>query len=1232
MDEDGHVFKKRDLRAKARRMPDSLSDFYELGIVDLLENDERPTFLLDIGARGSFDGSDAPLVYFNDSLKSTSDVLEQIKLLYSPVDGIHDLPSKAFRKWTLRTPKAVDTHLTRSRSACKLFLQFIWTTVTVRGRWILVSGIPIAIMDDLQNDDSDTIVPASTTLDGIHGDAQNFDFQGTAGKRLDWTLPGSCFETNSHIKWVRDFDWSSTPLSDMKKWPDQLRLAVNLVMSDPSPAVIYWGQELTTIYNEAYISTFKAKHPWALGRPFCEVYSDIAIEFKDFHDSVWEQGRERGRATSADEQRFVMVMDSKCPEETFFSYTVLPVLGPMASVGGFYATFKDVTRTVLATRRASTLRAVIDANANGMDPELFWRKLVDALSFNESDVVSVLAYSVRGMRRHEASITTANSAKTTVLEAFSTVPMDDRGVPRAHNLLEKNVDLAAIIDEVLRTGLTRTYNLNDLILAESFVRPGLQLSNKTIPKQLAFCSTDPHLSSQGILAIALNPLRPYDTDYQHFLENMAREISSALAAFDRARFAAQAILESESRFSQMTATSPAAHFEINLEGQLLYVNDRWHSITGMPRPGHEIPAMSWLQLIHEPDLPVTEVEWGKLQEGKSVSFEVRMKKEWQAINPFSGETLNLEYTWVLAMASQHTTKNGPTIMGCLVDINRQKWAEDFHKRKTQEAIELKHQQERFIDMTSHEMRNPLSAIFQCADSIVSLLEDSVERMADGLGTDRAGGVTSSEPLKNCIEAAQTILLCAQHQKRIVDDVLVFSKMDANMIEITPVDSNPKRLLESGLSIFASELRANDTRMEFRVDESYEQLRVDRVRLDPSRLLQILINLTTNALKFTISEMKERRIVVSLGASTMPSSYLASDDVGFTYLPRSMDNVDPTMGPEWGSGDPIYLHFSVQDTGRGINEAEMKQLFMRFQQASPRTHVEYGGSGLGLHIARKLTEMQGGQIGVSSERGKGSTFSFYIKARRCNPADISQPAPQAAALSFPEESGSPNVLIPAAQQSRSLHRLRESASVHGLQKLNILIVEDNVVNQKVLRKQLQSLGWNVWVANHGLEALEALKQTIFWSLPGLSDGRQRLDLVLMDIEMPTMDGLTTTKVIRKLQDDGKIKGHVPIIAVSANARAEQIASATAAGMVRLHNLFFVMKQILIRTRMMLSPSHSAYLNLSLRLNSSLRVEELIEEKTHIVHLDDTRLRGWTASLVTKLGPTAANQILNPPLTG
>ena len=117
-------------------------------------------------------------------------------------------------------------------------------------------------------------------------------------------------------------------------------------------------------------------------------------------------------------------------------------------------------------------------------------------------------------------------------------------------------------------------------------------------------------------------------------------------------------------------------------------------------------------------------------------------------------------------------------------------------------------------------------------------------------------------------------------------------------------------------------------------------------------------------------------------------------------------------------------------------------------------------------------------------------------------------------------------------------------------LKILIVEDNIVNQKVLAKQLQKAGCIVHVANHGGEAIEFLKTTIYYTAPEAQTKGLDLNVILMDLEMPVMDGITCAKTIRKMEEEGELRGHIPVIAVTANAREKQIETALHSGMVSL----------------------------------------------------------------------------------
>lgn len=536
--------------------------------------------------------------------------------------------------------------------------------------------------------------------------------------------------------------------------------------------------------------------------------------------------------------------------------------------------------------------------------------------------------------------------------------------------------------------------------------------------------------------------------------------------------------------------------------------------------------------------------------GEPVSHEIRLRALFKGADKIGDEEIDGPI-WIIAAAYPEKAEDGTVVgvLGCLTDISRQKWAEDFQKRKMLEAVELKRQQENFIDMTSHEMRNPLSAIIQCADMIgISVKE------FDG-GTNDV--VLPREAVHGYADAASTIILCAQHQKRIIDDILTLSKLDSDLLVVTPTEVQPLLIIKSALKIFDGELQKSDVALRFHVSSSFEELNVDWIKLDPSRLIQVLINLVTNAIKFTQTQPK-RNIAITVSVALEPPS-----TPGLIYLSRTNSHKENTPESEWGDGEIIYLHIEVQDSGRGLDESERNLLFKRFSQASPRTHVQYGGSGLGLFISRELTELQGGQIGVASKAGAGSTFAFYIRTRRCDPPDDKDSFVPQMDAQAQNNIITNNSLARVKGPIRHTLKSRRSQSPASSTPKHILIVEDNIVNQKVsdslailgfkltsrqvLSKQLRSAGCIVSVANHGLEALEFLEKSSFSTtlpegVPGVP-----CNILLMDLEMPVMDGLTCVREIRKWEIEGKVKGRVPVIAVTANARSEQIARAKEAGM-------------------------------------------------------------------------------------
>lgn len=447
--------------------------------------------------------------------------------------------------------------------------------------------------------------------------------------------------------------------------------------------------------------------------------------------------------------------------------------------------------------------------------------------------------------------------------------------------------------------------------------------------------------------------------------------------------------------------------------------------------------------------------------------------------------------------------------------------------------------------------------------------------ADGILTtlDEDKSVQVGNTNSSVLEATQTIILCAQHQKSLVDDILTLSKLDSNLLVITPDRVQPPHLVAKVLRMYEAELQRAGVEATLHIEDSYTRILQyqDYVMLDPSRLLQVVINLLTNAIKFT-QYMDERRITVHLSASRETPKGISHN---LEFIPqRTKTHEQPiNTSADWGEGEDLYLQLTVQDTGRGLTDEEMKLLFQRFSQASPKTYKQYGGSGLGLFISRELTELQGGQIGVSSKgAGKGSTFAFYVRARKCAIQDDRDAAPSIGLNHVWNTPVTGSTVLPRANDDQSLvaqlpstKKRTHSLMVHNPKKgpsplmphlsqpLTVLIVEDNLINQKVMAQQLKKLGCVVHIANHGLEAIAFLQQTDFWASPPYDPSSpppsplQPLSCVLMDLEMPIMDGLTCVRELRSMQAAGQLKAHVPVIAVTANARIEQIAVAIEAGM-------------------------------------------------------------------------------------
>ncbi|KAM0564582.1 hypothetical protein ACHAPJ_000797 [Fusarium lateritium] len=1179
----------------SRSLPPGLQMLQGVGAIEFLEQDERPTFLIDLDNAANAGRAGLHILYYNASLRGAHEILQYLSV--DQEDAGSETDFGRFKSWIMAPSKA----RVPSESATHVYAGITWTLSTLRRRFRFVSAqasyatprnsTALPLIDETAASEARSVgqspempvtpdaelVDAPDYFGDVEPDDANFDsrpadadaimegteprlhpddftnqvFQSQPARNIfDWTKIPISDTLPAHIKFARSVDWAATPLGPIEDWPAELRSMSNLIMGSPHPAAMYWGPQFVIIYNEAYLDLAGRKHPKLMGSCYMDAWSEIWDEIKP----VFKSALESGQATMKHENQ-LFINRHGFLEETFFSWSIVPLVGGDGEVVGLYNPAFENTRRRVNERRMLMLREIGERTAAATTVQGFWPQVQKGLEFNEYDVPFALIYSARDDTESEVSSLHSGSlihSPQLVLEGSLGVPDNHPGALSQLDMRQSDDGFAPYMRQSMAAGGIPIVLSEENGNLPTHLIDGLHWRGFGDPsKTLVIFPVIPTTAGEsviGFVVMGVNPRRPYDDDYKLFIHLLSRQLATSmasvvlfedeikrgqraarLAALDRQELSMQLYLrtqeavESEYRFTRMAEFAPVGMFIANFEGKINYCNDMWWQISRHSRSEDSVDT--WMDSVRNEDRPALEEAWGRLLEEKvTISVEFRFKCSQQS----DGNTID---TWVLMSAYPEKNQEGnlKLIFGCITDISAQKWAEKVQNERREEAVEMKRQQENFIDITSHEMRNPLSAILQCADQIANnitvfdshTVQADVENLLDG-----------------CLDAANTINLCASHQKRIVDDILTLSKLDSNLLAVTPIDEQPVRVVQRALKMFESELVAHDIEFDFHVDKSFEQYGIKWVKLDPSRLRQVLINLMTNAIKFTQGREK-RSITVSIAASRDVSEVTRR---GISYFDR-VDHqrtavMDINNAEEWGHGEEINLHCTVEDTGPGLIEEEMKLLFQRFQQATPRTHVQYGGSGLGLFISRILTEMQGGQIGVTSRRDIGSRFSFYIKTRRslAPPQDYEQVTP----FKIARKSHAP-----AIPQKPELNRqVSRTVPEDTNQLFDVLIVEDNIVNQKVLQRQLRNCGNNTFVANHGKEALQTLERSRFWA--GKETEGVDISVILMDLEMPVMDGMTCARRIRELEREGTIVQHIPIIAVTAYARPEQIESAKAAG--------------------------------------------------------------------------------------
>lgn len=345
----------------------------------------------------------------------------------------------------------------------------------------------------------------------------------------------------------------------------------------------------------------------------------------------------------------------------------------------------------------------------------------------------------------------------------------------------------------------------------------------------------------------------------------------------------------------------------------------------------------------------------------------------------------------------------------------------------------------FLANMSHEIRTPMNAILGFNDILLE-------------------GVSEPEN----IEAARTVKENGQYLIKLINDILDLSKIEAEKMEVEHVKCSPHYLLNNIYSLMKVRALEKGLPLNFQIDGPIPET----IYSDPTRLRQILINTIGNAIKFT-------------------------ENGAVTVVARLIDL----------PGQSARMQFDVTDSGIGIESKNLDYLFNPFTQADGSMTRKFGGTGLGLTISKRLTELLGGEITIASEHGKGSTFSITIETGSLeNVALIDSPP-----IQFVSETKIPQT---------------KAADDLTLENCRFLLTEDGLDNQKLISFILKKAGAETTIAENG--------QTSFDLAMAAKEAGKPFDAVLMDMQMPVMDGYQATKKLRAANF------HEPIIALTAHA--------------------------------------------------------------------------------------------------
>ena len=523
------------------------------------------------------------------------------------------------------------------------------------------------------------------------------------------------------------------------------------------------------------------------------------------------------------------------------------------------------------------------------------------------------------------------------------------------------------------------------------------------------------------------------------------EIIGYFADISDLKQAELALQESQRFIQQIAEASPNILYLYDLEEQRnVYVNREITTLLGYTPAEIQALGSAFIEtLIHPEDLPRVPAQLERMrsaQDGEILEFEYRMQHR------------NGEWHWMYsrdAVFSRDSQGRVTQTIGAAQDVTDRKRYEAQLHQTNEELARATRLKDEFLANMSHELRTPLNAILG---------------LTEGLQDEIFGELNPAQ-----IKALQTIDRSGTHLLELINDILDVAKIESGQIELEYAPTSVPLICQSSLTFIRQQAQKKRIQLEVKLPQDLPDIVVDE-----RRIRQVLINVLSNAVKFTPDN----------GRITLEATLLAPSDVT----------------------DHAFLRIAIADTGIGIAPEHLDRLFQPFVQIDSALNRQYTGTGLGLALVKRMVELHGGQVSVTSQEGVGSCFTIELPY-------LTPGIPESTAPERETE-----MLAPSLQPS--------DRSENGPL---ILLAEDNSDNIMTLSSYLRVRGYRILLAHNGYEAIDLARSS-------------QPDVILMDIQMPGMDGLEAMRQIRQYPELREI----PMIALTALAMPDDRDRCLAAG--------------------------------------------------------------------------------------